>query len=217
VRAERFWYFPALATSLLLGLGFHALFVRARRAGMLRYAASAFVLFLGVQAFGARRHANDYHDDLTFWDATRHACPRSAKAHLNYSVMQGARGNLETRLEESRVALELAPEWPMASIYTGDTLCRLKRPAEAWPYFAYGFDRAANDANLIALGVQCLWDEKALSEGSKVRAELSALGEKHPGSWLAYLATDIVTNGEAYNGVDPKYRPRGYNEGPKSE
>src|SRR6202042_3635213 len=101
----------------------------------LRAAVGLFVVFFGVQAFAARRHANDYHDDLTFWDATRHACPDSAKAHLNYSVMQGARGNLELRLEANRRALELAPEWPMASIYLGDTLCRLHRAHEAWPYY----------------------------------------------------------------------------------
>jgi len=221
VRAERFWYFPALATSVLLGMAFRTLFVRARDPDAPRFAFRAilafFLLFLGVQALAARLHANDYHDDLAFWDATRHACPRSAKAHLNYSVMQGARGNLETRLAENRVALELAPDWPMASIYLGDTLCRLHRATEAWPYYAHGFDLASNDPNLVALGVQCLWDEKALTEDSPIRGELTELGEKHYGSWLAFIANDIVSNGEAYHGVDPKYRPRGYNEGPKPE
>jgi hypothetical protein len=41
------------------------------------------------------------------------------------------------------------------------------------------------------------------------------MAAKHPGSWLAYLAYDILENGEEYKGVQPKYRPRGYNEGPK--
>jgi len=221
VRAERFWYFPALATSILLGLTFRWLFVRARDSTAPSYAfrvvTASLLLFLGVQALAARLHANDYHDDLAFWDATRHACPRSAKAHLNYSVMQGARGNLEIRLAENRVALDLAPDWPMASIYLGDTLCRLHRPVEAWPYYAHGFGLAFNDSSLIALGVQCLWDEKALSEDSPIRTQLTELGDQHYGSWLAYLANDIVLNGDTYHGVDPRYRPRGYNEGPKSE
>jgi hypothetical protein len=221
VRAERFWYFPAIATSLGLAMAFMALFARTKRAGMPDYAyrsaVGLFLVFIGVQAFAARRHANDYHDDLAFWDATRHACPRSAKAHLNYSVMQGARGNLEIRLEANKVALALAPDWPMASIYLGDTLCRMHRPEEAWPYYAHGFDLAPADSNLIALGVQCLWDEKALGEGSPLRAKLEELGDKHRGSWLAYIANDIGINGEAFHGVDPKYRPRGYNEGPKDE
>jgi hypothetical protein len=221
VRAERFWYFPALATSLGLGMAFSLLFDRVKRADMppyaFRVAVGFFVAFLAVQAFAARRHANDYHDDLAFWDATRHACPRSAKAHLNYSVMQGARGNLEIRLESNKVALELAPDWPMASIYLGDTLCRLHRPEEAWPYYAHGFGLASGDSNLIALGVQCLWDEKALGDGSKMREELEALGDEHRGSWLAYIANDLAINGEVFHGVDPKYRPRGYNEGPKGE
>ena len=223
VRAERFWYFPALATSVLLAMAFHALFLRARRPDAppvaIRAAVTLFVLFFAVQAFAARRHANDYHDDLAFWDATRHACPRSAKAHLNYSVMQGARGNLELRLAANQRALDLAPEWPMASIYLGDTLCRMHRGHEAWPYYAHGFDLASNDSNLISLGLQCLWEEKELSPDTNpnLRTELQELGDSHRGTWLGYLATDVLNNGETNGGVEPKYRPRGYNEGPKSE
>jgi hypothetical protein len=215
VRAERFWYFPAIGTSLILGIFFRALFDLGRRKQMLGVAVFAFVLFFGVQCFAARWHALDYNDDLTFWDATRRSVPQSAKAHLNYSVMQGARGRLDIRLESNGVALALAPDWPMANVYMGDTLCRLHRSDEAWPYYLRGFDLAPNDVNLVALGVQCMWDEKQLGEDSVKRAELVALGEKHPGSWLDYIQRDIVDYGDEHDGVDPKYRPRGYNQGPK--
>jgi hypothetical protein len=217
VRAERFWYFPAIGTSLLLAIAFRSLFVRSRRVGALGVAAGLFVAFFAFQCFAARRHAIDYTNDLTFWDATRHAVPRSAKAHLNYSVMQGARGNLDVRLESNRIALDLAPSWPMANVYMGDTLCRLHRAAEAWPYYSRGFDLAPNDVSLVSLGVQCLWDEKALEEDGTTRAELVTLADKHPGSWLEYIERDTLENGDDHKGVDPKYRPRGYNEGPKSE
>ncbi|MBX3204370.1 MAG: tetratricopeptide repeat protein [Labilithrix sp.] len=218
VRAERFWYFPVIGTSLVLAVLFGWLSdrVRARDTRLARRAliggTLAFFLFQGV---AARRHANDYTDDLSFWDATRKAVPRSAKAHLNYSVMKGARGDLEARLAANATALELAPKWPMASVYYGDTLCRLHRAPEAWPHYTRGFELAPNDVNLIALGVQCLWDEKLLVEGSNVRAELDAMKDKHPGSWLEYIGRDVLEHGEEHNGVDPKYRPRGYNEGPK--
>ncbi|MBX3234245.1 MAG: tetratricopeptide repeat protein [Labilithrix sp.] len=276
VRAERFWYFPAIGSSLVVGvlfgwgadrskaspdappkprplwldvtLALAGLFLLAqlvavrhsavdyafiapglvvagaivffayRRTTVSRsykwlvFATLAFFLYQGT---AARRHANDYTDDLSFWDATRKAVPRSAKAHLNYSVMKGARGDLQTRLDANAIALELAPEWPMASVYYGDTLCRLHRAMEAWPHYVKGFDLAPNDVNLIALGIQCLWDEKVLAEGTAERAELDALKDKHPGSWLEYLGRDILEHGEEHNGVDPKYRPRGYNEGPK--
>jgi hypothetical protein len=129
--------------------------------------------------------------------------------------MQGARGRLDIRLESNKIALHLAPEWPMANVYMGDTLCRMHRDDEAWPYYVRGFELAPNDVNLVALGVQCMWDEKALGEGSVARAELLAIAEKHPGTWLEYLQRDIVENGEEHDGVDPKYRPRGYNQGPK--
>ena len=214
VRAERFWYFPAIGTSVLLGLLFSAL-LRARATRVVGWVVLG--AFFALQCVSARRHANDYADDLSFWDATRKSVPRSAKAHLNYSVMLGARGNLEGRLTSNRVALELAPEWPMASVYLGDTLCRLHRPAEAWPHYARGFALAPNDINLLALGIQCLWDEKALVPESPVREKLDAAGKAAPTTWLEYLARDTLENGESHSGVDPKYRPRGYNEGPKQE
>ncbi len=276
IRAERFWYFPAIGSSLILGIGFSKLlakgadprvravatalvlallvgivvgptrdavfdraivglivkatvcvlalgaagvsvwwFVKDRKANGARMAVVATFAFFLFQCFAARRHANDYTDDLVFWDATRRAVPRSAKAHLNYSVMKGARGDLEARRESNEVALELAPRWPMASIYLGDTLCRLHRAPEAWPHYVRGFELAPNDVNLIALAMQRLWDEKMLEEQSDVRRELDAMKDEHPGTWLEYLARDILEHGTEHNGVDPKYRPRGYNEGPK--
>lgn len=215
VRAERFWYFPVIGTSLALAVLFGWLVDRAttvRRRQWLLGGTMAFFLFQGI---AARRHANDYNDDLSFWDATRKAVPRSAKAHLNYSVMKGARGDLEARLASNATALELAPQWPMASVYYADTLCRLHRAEEAWPHYKKGFELAPNDVNLIALGVQCLWDEKMLLEGMPIRKDLEVLKDKHPGSWLDYVAKDVIEHGDEHNGVDPKYRPRGYNEGPK--
>lgn len=219
VRAERFWYFPAIGTSVLFAVIVAKLLERARARGVKVLWAgygvvTAFFLFQGI---AARRHANDYTDDLVFWDATRKAVPRSAKAHLNYSVMKGARGDLNARLEANRVALELAPDWPMASVYLGDTLCRLHRAPEAWPHYKRGFTLGPNDQSLIALGMQCLWDEQQLLQTSELWIDLGDIGGKNPGTWLDFLQADVRANGEKNSGVDPKYRPRGYNEGPKNE
>jgi hypothetical protein len=212
VRAERFWYFPVIGTAAVLGVVFAASLTAARGraiAPLVTGLVMAFFAFQGIQAY---RHAMDYRSDLDFWFATKKAVPNSAKAHLNYSVMKGARGDLETRLAENRIAVELAPKWPMGQVYVGDTLCRLKRDDEAWPFYKRGFDLGPNELSLIALGLQCLWDEGKLMEHED---ELRSLAEAHPGSWIAYLATDTLDNGEKNKGVDPKYRPRGYNEGPK--
>jgi hypothetical protein len=217
VRAERFWYFPAIGTSIVLAVFFAWLIAVARRARALPAAAGVIALFMGFQCYAARRHAFDYTNDLVFWDATRKAVPRSAKAHLNYSVMLGARGDLEGRLISNSVALQLAPQWPMANVYQGDTLCRLHRAVEALPHYLRGFDLGPNDQSLIALGLQCLWDEHQLTEDSPVRGPLYDLADKYPGSWLKYLVDDTLDNGEEYQGVNPKYRPRGYNEGPKKD
>jgi len=217
VRAERFWYFPAIGTAILLGVAFATLLRAARKTRLFPLAAGLVLLFFGFQCFAARRHAFDYTNDLVFWDATRKAVPRSAKAHLNYSVMLGARGDLPGRLAANAVALELAPQWPMASVYMGDTLCRMHRAPEAVPYFLRGFELGPNEMSLIALGMQCLWDERALEATASARAPLQDEADAHPGSWVKYLVDDIFANGEENHGVNPKYRPRGYNEGPKKD
>jgi hypothetical protein len=214
VRAERFWYFPAIGSALVLAVLFSWLHEALRFRGALAasFTPALFTVFLGFQGVQAYRHAMDYRSDLDFWDATRRAVPNSAKAHLNYSVMKGARGDLPARLESSKVAMQLAPTWPMAHVYTGDTLCRMHRAEEAWPYYKKGFEIGPNELSLIALALQCLWDEKQLFAHQD---ELRGMAEAHPGTWIAYLGVDTLDNGETNNGVDPKYRPRGYNEGPK--
>jgi hypothetical protein len=102
----------------------------------------------------------------------------------------------------------------MAHVYTGDTLCRMHRAAEAWPYYRDGFNDGPNDQSLIALALQCLYDEHELTPHEE---ELRAIAAAHEGSWIAYLAGDTLAHAEKNKGVDPKYRPRGYNEGPKDE
>jgi hypothetical protein len=212
VRAERFLYFPAIGSSVLIALYFAGFQHGPPSETRQWLALFLFVPFFAVQCAMARWHALDYRDDLAFWEATKKAVPRSAKAHLNYSVMKGARGDLATRLDESLIAVDLAPSWPMAHIYLGDTLCRLHRPHEAWPHYVEGFKLADNDPNLISLALQCLWDEG----GFKAHEEsLLALAEEHPETWLDFLAKDVANNGEEHGGVNAKYRPRGYNEGPK--
>jgi tetratricopeptide (TPR) repeat protein len=176
-----------------------------------RAAGALAVFLLAFQSVRARMHALDYMDDLVFWRATARAVPGSAKAHLNYGVMLGARGKLEPRLVENRRAMEIAPMWPMARIYYADTLCRLNRTEEAWPFYRQGIILAPNDRNLIALALQCLWEHNAILNRDK---ELLTLADKQPGSWLAWLCRDVVVNGPRNNGVDKKYRPRGYDEGP---
>lgn len=209
IRAERFWYLPVFGTACILGVLFAWLW---QKPGV--WPKRAVLGFLAFQALCGRWHAIDYTDDLIFWRATHNAVPHSAKAQLNYSVMLGARGELNERLKLNGVAMQLAPKWPMAHIYYGDTLCRLKRAEEAWPHYVEGFELAPNDLNLIALALQCAWDEKIIDAH---KDELLAMSDAHPGSWLAYLASDIVYNGEANGGVQKKYRPRAYDEGPKSD
>jgi hypothetical protein len=222
VRAERFWYMPALGAAFLVGPAI-AWLLKNTTNGVVR---GALIAWFAFQAFSARWHALDYMDDLAFWRATMHAVPRSAKAQLNYSVRVGARDDLDERLRANDRAIALAPRWAMAHVYRGDTLCRksgkareAKRTAEqaalvekAWPSYVRCFELAPNDSNLIALGLQCLWDEKTIKTHED---ELLQMAADHPGSWLAFLASDIVHNGKEHDGVQKQYRPRSYDGGPK--
>lgn len=205
VRAERLWYVPALGAAFIVGKAAALLLARERPS-----ATAAAVAFFLFQTLQARAHAVHYSDDLVFWRATRIASPKSAKAHLNYAVMLGARGDLEARRVVGETVLELAPEWAMAHVYQGDVLCRLGRIDDAWRHYRAGFERDPHSQNQIALALQCLWDRGGVPAR---RAELLDLGHEHRGTWLGYLATDIVHNGELYGGVDPKYRAKGYNHG----
>jgi hypothetical protein len=212
VRAERFWVLPALGCAFFLGSALNRLasLKNSRRGPVGIYLVAGWLAF---QAFQARSHACDYADDLAFWQAAARAVPRSAKAHLNYAVMLGTRNRMEERLREGAIAQQLAPNWPMAHVYQGDTLCRMKRYDEAFPHYARGFELGSNEPNLIALGLQCLWDGKQIKRHEDELLKLAA--ESNDRSWLNFLVVDIVNDGEKYNGVQPKYRPRGYNEGPK--
>jgi protein O-mannosyl-transferase len=221
VRAERLWYLPVLATSVGLAGLLAASIVRARALRLVpeararfRALAAVVVLFFTVQLVQARVHASDYNSDLRFWRATVAASPDSAKAQLNYGVMLGARGKSDKRLEHTKRAIDIAPTWPMANVYYADALCRRERLDEAWPYYRRGFGLGPNEANLIALGLQCLWDKGRVPS---IKKELSTMAAKARGSWLDFLVRDLLENGEKYNGVQPRYRPRSYDEGPKKE
>lgn len=199
VRAERLWYFPVLGTTMviavLLTMGFDKVKLHKRWG---TYAFLIPTLFLGFQGVRAYIQSMAYRDDLVFWRSTKEAVPNSAKAHLNYSVMLGARGYMDQRLEESFIALELAPDWAMAHVYTGDTLCRMGRVEESWPYYRDGFEKGPNDKSLIVLGLQCLFDTKNLKLHEE---ELRKMAVDHPGSWIAYLAVDTLDNGDKQGGV----------------
>jgi tetratricopeptide (TPR) repeat protein len=144
---------------------------------------------------------------------TRWASPNSAKAHLNYAVMLGARGHREARLKVGERALQIAPSWPMAHVYHADALCRLGRSDQAWPHYVRGWKLAPNDKNLVALGLQCLWDK---GQFERRRTELQRLGDAHPDTWLDYLIVDVLRHGKDQGGVRPKDRPRAYDQGPKT-
>jgi hypothetical protein len=102
----------------------------------------------------------------------------------------------------------------MANIYYADALCRGGRVDEAWAHYRRGFELGPNEANLIALGLQCLWDAGRVPA---LTNELAGLGARARGSWLEFLVRDMLDHGAEYGGVQARYRPRAYDEGPKRD
>jgi tetratricopeptide (TPR) repeat protein len=206
VRAERFWYTPAIATTLVIAFVLVWLSRRRWEAGVL-----AAIAFVTMQAGYARKHANDFRDDLAFWRSAALAVPNSAKAHLNYSVMLGARAAelwkytaqqaQEARLAENIRATELAPHWDMAFIYVGDTLCQLNRFDEAWDWYAKGFRIGPANTGLIALALQCMSDHNQLLP-KETEARALANEEAMRGSWYAYLVDETYGRERKCRGVD---------------
>jgi hypothetical protein len=82
VRAERFWYLPAVGMVLLIT----PLVPLILKAFPSRRSMALVALWFGFQAAQARWHAFDYTDDLIFWRATKNSVTDSAKAHLNYTA-----------------------------------------------------------------------------------------------------------------------------------
>lgn len=196
VRAERFFYLPAIGSSLALAVGAARLLAEttarsARKAGL-----AVVGVFLAFQALAARRHALDYRSELAFWRATCEASPRSAKAHLNLGAVLGARGDHQGQLAADAEALRLAPRWPTANVHEGEALCRLHRVDEAVPYLVRGLDAAPGDDELATLAVRCLSDEHALADGSRARAAMESLARRRPSSRVAAAlraAPDVPT------------------------
>lgn len=221
VRAERFWYVSALATAVAIAI---VLALLARRSPKWWYAVAGFTLaFLGFQGFKARAHANDFSNDLVFWKSAAEAVPNSAKAHLNYSVMLGARAPeiwgwttteaQEARLVENEWAAKLAPHWDMAFIYVGDTLCQLNRMDEAWEWYKKGFRIGPQNSGLIALALQCMSDHNALlAHGADAEALITEIEKTSQNSWYAYLARDTLERERKCRGVEEPQEPWTFGE-----
>ncbi|GAC1574634.1 MAG: hypothetical protein NVS3B20_06260 [Polyangiales bacterium] len=211
VRAERFWYNPVLAISVVVAL---LLAQIARKRWVAGFGIGA--VFLLVQLVQARRHTNHFKNDLTFWQSASLAVPNSAKAHLNYSVMLGARAvelwkyttkqAQEARLVENIRATELAPHWDMAFIYVGDTLCQLNRMDEAWDWYKKGFRIGPANRSLIALALQCMSDHNALL--AKETDALALVSEKDlANSWADHILRDTLKREHNCRGISQTPAP----------
>ncbi len=214
IRAERLMYVPMLGAVLAVvgGLRGHFDAKRSRSTGLpnrsFGVALGLYVLTTGVLG---RLHANDYASDLDFWRATAHVDRPSAKSILNLGIMVGARGDLEQRLRLTRRAAELAPQWPMAHVYLGDTLCRMGELDAAKSPYLRGLSAAPNSKALTSLAVQCIWDHGVYED---YRSSLHEIADGLPESWLYFFLIELDRNGKEHGGLDVSYRSLGYDRAP---
>lgn len=217
IRANRLW--SPVGISMAIGIALIVQWLQTRKTRFRMMFLGLWLIWFAIQATTARLRANDFANDLRYWERVVHARPTSAKGQLNYGLMLGARGDLPARYQHNRRAAELAPSWAMAKVYTADVLCRMHKAQEAWPWYVKGLPQAASDQALSALALQCLYEEKMILAGPDTAnrdAQLQAISDAHRGSWLAFLWTDMQSHAADHAGVDAKYRPRGYNQRKKS-
>lgn len=210
IRADRLMYLPSMGAVLLGTCCFR--FLHPRLSAWFpskRVRLSFLLVFFGFQAASARYYATDYASDLVFWRRTSGRSPASAKAHLNYGVMVGARGDNRARLAHTKRAVRLAPSWPMGRVYLADSHCRLGEKKRAMQEYLPALELAAGSKALTALSLQCIWDMGAFPEH---RHALMDAAYRHPDTWLDYFVHELSTDGARHQGISPQYRPRRYNE-----
>ncbi len=207
IRAERFWYLPAFGSACVLAV----LFTRLLRTKW-PWGASVVGVFLAFQALAGRWQRLRLQRRFESSGARRTTPSRAAPRHN--STTRSCSAPAVSWKSASKSMRKPCASRPMAH---GSRVLRRhpvppQRAEQAWPHYMHGFELAPNDLNLIALGLQCAWEEKIIDAH---KDELLAASEAHPGSWLAFLGSDLVYNGVANGGVQKKYRPRAYDEGPK--
>jgi hypothetical protein len=109
---------------------------------------------------------------------------------------QDLRGMTHTQAQEARLvenlrAAELAPDWDMALIYVGDTLCQLDRMDEAWTWYVKGFRSAPSNTGLMALALDCMSSKNALL-GKEKEARAIAQEPQYSGGWLKFMLEDTL-------------------------
>jgi len=122
------------------------------------------VVFVGFQAV-ARAPTPTTTPTIWFLGPPRATRSAAAEAHLNvHPSCQGARAHLEERRPPTPWHSTWHPEWPMANVYLGDTLVRMHRPDEGWPYYNANSSLPPTIKYLVALPCQCLWGRKKTPE-----------------------------------------------------
>jgi len=121
IMAERFLYLPLAGIAAALALVAHA----ASSGGAGRRAVTSALVAAAIAGCAARTIARnrDWRDEATFWAATVHAVPASAKAHKGYAAAlhaaDPARENLGQVIAEGEQAVAIRPDYGEALVDLG--------------------------------------------------------------------------------------------------
>ena len=133
--AERLFYLPSLGFCLAAGgaIAWLGLRLSARRA----FATACLLTLVIAAAYAARaaRRTGDWFDQLTLFEATVTASPRSALAQMNLGGVYEALGRHEESEEAYRRAIAIAPHFPAPHYNLGLLLNKQQRIPEAEEQF----------------------------------------------------------------------------------
>ncbi len=130
IMAERLYYLPSVGFCLAAGgaIAWLARSVSARRA--FATACLLTLVIAGVYAARAARRTGDWFDQLTLFEATVAASPRSALAQMNLGGVYQALGRHEESEEAFRRAIAIAPHFPAPHNHLGKLLLGQQRIPE---------------------------------------------------------------------------------------
>jgi tetratricopeptide (TPR) repeat protein len=127
--ADRFSYVPTVGIWIMAAWGMHDL--AAARPVLRRIVAIGGAVALGACAVLTWRHAGDYRNTETLWDATLRSQPDCLAAHYNLSKWYIKIGRYDDALAHCRKILEVSPGDPAAESILAEIRLRQGKFAEA--------------------------------------------------------------------------------------
>lgn len=176
ILAERLYYLPSVG--FCLAAGGAIVWLGGKLSARRSVAAAALVALVVTALYTARaaRRTGDWFDQLTLFEATVAASPRSALAQMNLGGVYQALGRAAESEEAYRRAIAIAPHFPAAHFNLGTLLASQRRFPEAIDQFHEASRLRPDDWRPLTSLAGALAAQGNDAAAREVRARAAALG-----------------------------------------